>query len=738
MAVSSLRARALLVLAFAFLVMLGVIVYHENAQRQARLEDVKNSVRYAAESIVAEQRRIIDYTDQVLLNLRPAMQQFRASQNCSGQLGKKLKEYPEFRNIGIVALNGDIVCTAMPLPRRINIADRDYFQQALKTPDMVVSGALVSRSTGLPTFTFTRSLRDEAGHVQAFYYVALDISWLQRAIAKAKPPEGSRVGLVDNTGLVLARYPDPERAVGKSIAGSSAFRAMLSAAGSGVAEETTPFDGVRRIFAVSTFVNTAAGPVFFYVGVPEGSVTANIERDFIRDLGVLLVLLAVTFGVIWFGSERWLLRPIAALAEAARRLGAGDLTARAGIKPADDELGRLARSFDQMAEQRKRVEETLRQARTSAESAKAEAERANQAKDHFLAVLSHELRTPLTPVLAAVELLQRQPSLDPNTSEPLEIIRRNVQLQARLIDDLLDLTRIAQGKLELKRKRIDMATVIERAVEIVKPDIEARRLHFGVDVKDAPFWVDGDASRLQQVVWNLLTNAVKFTPEGGCVGLRCECRDDRAVIEVSDSGIGIEPEATARIFDAFEQGGRVITRQFGGLGLGLAIARQLIELHGGEISVASEGREKGATFRVALPLSSVAVAPQERKRPLDVNGMSRRILLVEDNGDTLAMMKLLLESFDFEVGTAGDVAQALKAVESERFDLLISDLGLPDRTGIELMRELRRRGSTLKGIALSGYGHEQDVRRSKEAGFSAHLTKPADADVLLEAVARLL
>ena len=341
MAFSSLRARALLVLAFAFLVMFGVIFYHENAQREVRLDEAKNSMRYTAETIMAEQRRIIDYTDQVLINLGPAMQQFRSSENCPGLLARKLSDYPEFRNMGIVALNGDIVCTATPFRYPINIADRDYFQQALKTPDMVVSGALISRSTGLPTFSFIRAMRDEAGRVEAFYYVALDISWLQRAMGKAKHPEGSRLGLVDSEGQVLVRYPDPERAVGKSIAGSPAFKAMLTVDGSGVGEEITPFDGVRRIFAVSTFVNTSAGPVFFYVGVPRDSIIAKIEKDFAADLGVLLALLVVTFGVIWIGGERWLLRPIAALSDAARRLGEGDLSARAGLKPADHELGRL-------------------------------------------------------------------------------------------------------------------------------------------------------------------------------------------------------------------------------------------------------------------------------------------------------------------------------------------------------------------------------------------------------------
>ena len=404
--------------------------------------------------------------------------------------------------------------------------------------------------------------------------------------------------------------------------------------------------------------------------------------------------------------------------------------------PMLDERGEIVEWFGAASDigDRKLVEHALHAARTSAECAKADAETANKAKDQFLAVLSHELRTPLTPVLAAAEVLHCRLGESADAREPLDIIRRNVQLQARLIDDLLDLTRISHGKLELKLKPINICTVIERAVEVAKPDIDARRLHFGVILKDAPHRVDADASRLQQVVWNLLSNAVKFTPEGGCVGLRCERLEGHVIIEVSDSGIGIEPDARDRIFAAFEQGERSITRQFGGLGLGLAIAKRLVEMHDGTISVTSEGRNRGATFRIQLPVSVEPLEAPVVKDMARFERRARRILLVEDNGDTAATMKMLLEAFGYEVETAGDVRQALQAIESVKFDLLISDLGLPDRSGIELMQELRERRHNLTGIALSGYGQEEDMRRTKAAGFAVHLVKPVDADLLIETI----
>ena len=245
------------------------------------------------------------------------------------------------------------------------------------------------------------------------------------------------------------------------------------------------------------------------------------------------------------------------------------------------------------------------------ERAKSAAEQANRAKDHFLAVLSHELRNPLTPVMMAVSVLQRKPEFDPKVREMLEMVRRNVELEARLIDDLLDVSRIARGKIELHRSAVALSTIIERAVEVCKPDIEARKLHFGVDMGRAtPYWVEADVSRLQQVFWNLLKNAVKFTPHGGCVGIRCRPNENHVLVEVNDSGMGIDPEALSRIFNAFEQAERSVTQQFGGLGLGLAISRALVEMHGGQIEAYSEGRDKGATFRVRLPLTAPAHQPE--------------------------------------------------------------------------------------------------------------------------------
>lgn len=407
---------------------------------------------------------------------------------------------------------------------------------------------------------------------------------------------------------------------------------------------------------------------------------------------------------------------------------------------------------------RKLAELALEAAKISAECAKSEAERANQAKDRFLAMLSHELRTPLTPVLAAVSMHQKQHHLDHDIRNMLEMIHRNVELEARLIDDLLDITRIARGKIELHKRPIKLCSVIDRAVEVCRTDLDAKRLRLTLEIdRDSTCAVMGDVGRLQQVFWNLLKNAIKFTPEDGWITVRCQ-RDDNggSLVEVSDNGIGIEPHSAGRIFDAFMQV-EGATRQYGGLGLGLAICKALVELHGGSIDCQSDGKGQGSTFRVRLPLHAVGLnlpgwpeqdsqahasgdAPAEVLEPHDDEHKTRqtlRILIVEDHEDSAEMLQLMLRSESHNVEVAHNMTAALEKIYQDSFDILVCDLGLPDGSGLDLMRTLRVQGRAVPGIALSGYGQESDVRQSQEAGFAAHLIKPVEMERLLATLHRI-
>jgi PAS domain S-box-containing protein len=389
-------------------------------------------------------------------------------------------------------------------------------------------------------------------------------------------------------------------------------------------------------------------------------------------------------------------------------------------------------------------------AREALERAHREAQAANEAKDRFLATLSHELRTPLTPVLATLSCLESYGEMAGYAAE-LAMIRRNVELEARLIDDLLDLTRIARGKLELHRRETDAREVLSHALATIERELAAKGLSLEVRLAAEDHRVWADAPRLTQVFWNLLSNAVKFTPPEGAVRVqsRVEPRAFGArdlIVEVRDTGIGIDPEVLPRIFEAFEQTDRRITRKFGGLGLGLAVSRAIVDLHGGRLSAASEGRGRGTTFSVRLPLGEIQEELDEtgvwlgRAHPVPERSAAvdrpLRILLVEDHEDTAQAMADLLRLMGHEVAVAGSVTAGLALAETSGaagIDLVVSDLGLPDGTGHDLMRELVRLYGW-KGIALSGYGMEEDVRRSHEAGFSRHLTKPVDLEALRAAV----
>ena len=370
---------------------------------------------------------------------------------------------------------------------------------------------------------------------------------------------------------------------------------------------------------------------------------------------------------------------------------------------------------------------------------------ANAAKDQFLAQLSHELRSPLTPVIAMVgELEAELPDSEP-VKGALEVVRRNVELEARLIDDLLDITRISKGKLQLSFEPISIHQILQRAYEICRNEIEAKNLEVNFALRAAHPYVEGDPARLQQVFWNLIKNSVKFTPEKGRISIETlNPAPNNIEVRVIDTGIGIEPQAIDKIFDAFEQGQSDITRRFGGLGLGLTISKTLIDAHGGHIRVQSSGKNQGATFTIEL---NTVERPIERdghgedlsadRKPDVAVTSDRRLLLVDDHYDTCLSMKRMLERRGYQITVAHSAEQAVEKVRTQEFDLLISDIGLPDRSGYELMRELRL-NKRLPGIALSGFGSEQDVNQAREAGFAEHLTKPINFERLEKTIQSLL
>lgn len=393
-----------------------------------------------------------------------------------------------------------------------------------------------------------------------------------------------------------------------------------------------------------------------------------------------------------------------------------------------------------------------RAAEAALREAKEAAEAANIAKDNFVATLSHELRTPLTPVLATLGAWEQSPEFPPSLRDEMQMVRRNIDLEARLIDDLLDLTGIVRGKFTLNVETLDVHELMRTVVSMYRGELEAGRFKVTQRLEATNCIVRADPGRLQQVFWNVLKNAVKFTPGGGQIEL--STRNDaqgHVQIQVRDSGLGISAEALTRLFRPFEQGSDEIVKRYGGLGLGLTIARSLLIAHGGEITAQSDGLGRGATFILTLPCianqSAEAAAPAQQSAPLAKSngdaaalpGRTFRLLLVEDHADTARVLARLLSSNGHTVEVASSIREALEAFNGDgKFDFMISDLGLPDGSGVDLIRQIRQQLRLgIPAIALSGYGMEEDIARCKEAGFDDHVTKPVNLQKLEATIRRV-
>jgi CheY-like chemotaxis protein/anti-sigma regulatory factor (Ser/Thr protein kinase) len=373
-------------------------------------------------------------------------------------------------------------------------------------------------------------------------------------------------------------------------------------------------------------------------------------------------------------------------------------------------------------------------------------------KDDFLATISHELRTPLTSILGWSRLLSSGTLSESQITHALHVIDQSASAQAHLVDDILDTSRIITGRLQLEAQPVDIKRVFQAAVEVVRPSADTKKISLSATIDTPIGMVLGDANRLQQVIWNLLSNAVKFTNEGGRVDARMTRLDDQVEIDVTDTGIGIDPQFLPYIFDRFRQADSTSTRRYGGLGLGLAIVRHVVEVHGGSVSASSPGRGQGSTFKVRFPVSAPAAAqveppPEQPKHVEEVPEEGRqklhgiRVLLVEDDADTLDMLRFILEQYGAEVCTAASTREGLKILDHWQPDALVSDLAMPGQDGYELIRQLRsrgaKRGGNIPAVALSAYTRSEDRQRALSAGFQTHVSKPVDPEELVNVVANL-
>ncbi|HVL68636.1 MAG TPA: ATP-binding protein [Vicinamibacterales bacterium] len=486
-----------------------------------------------------------------------------------------------------------------------------------------------------------------------------------------------------------------------------------------------------------------------------------VQRRLQQQLVIVLIVMLVTLGVAILLSA-WLQvlvsAPIAELSRAASAVSSrGDYSVRA-VRRTDDELGLLVDAFNDMLQRIQTREAELSHAneelrREIAERRRAEQERAellvrereaNRLKDEFLATLSHELRTPLNAILGWTKLLRGNAVAPDGVDRALEKVERNAQVQARLVEDLLEVSRITTGKLRLDIRELDLIALANTAIDSIRPAAEAR----GVVIErafDAPSLLTaGDPDRLQQVIWNLVSNAVKFTPAGGLVRVAIQRHDTVDELVVSDTGIGIDPAFLPSVFETFRQADASSTRAHGGLGLGLAIVRHLVEAHGGTVSAASGGTGRGATFTVRLPVR-VSHERQLRQTSDDIPAASPvlsgvRLLVVDDDADTRELLQSALEQVGARVYAAGSAQDALAQFRRERPEAVVSDIGMPGQDGYQLLTELQRSpgGGPRVAIALSAYAAPRDRERSLQAGFQRHMVKPVDPAAVVETLRELL
>jgi signal transduction histidine kinase/CheY-like chemotaxis protein len=399
---------------------------------------------------------------------------------------------------------------------------------------------------------------------------------------------------------------------------------------------------------------------------------------------------------------------------------------------------------------RVRVEEERRQLLESERAARAEAERANRLKDEFMATLSHELRTPLHAILGWTQILKGKRGDAQLLEQGLEVIERNARVQAQMISDILDMSRILSGKMRLDVQPVDLTSVIDNATEAVRHTADAKgvRIVKSIDRRDGV--IDGDPDRLQQVVWNLLSNAIKFTPAGGTVRVELKSKSSAVEIRVSDTGQGFDPSFAPFLFDRFRQGDASTTRKAGGLGLGLAIVKQFVEIHGGTVKAESAGEGQGATFTIELPHG----AGDEFGDEVGIKGFAAmpdgacatlrgvRILVVDDQEDARDLLDRVFLECGAQVETAASAAEALEAIHRFRPDVLVSDLGMPREDGFELMRKLRAlppdQGGNLRAAAVSALARPEDQQRALQAGYQVHIAKPVEPSELISAVAKLV
>ena len=621
------------------------------------------------------------------------------------------------------------------------IADTESFDRLVRTRRSVVGNLVQDPDMGWLYRVRAPVLRD--GAVRYVVTGLMRPDAIRNALTRQAVPADWVISIVDANGRRVARSRAHEETVGGRL--SETAQDVVNRGGAEGFGVSYALEG-ERIFTPYSRL-TSSGWIAV-LGIPTSLVDAAAYRSLaVYAGGVLLSIGLGTVGAMWVA--RSINRPVAALRAAAEAVGRGSppeapKTAIQEIRDVGAALKSAAEALDRSQAEREDLLRKERQAREAAETA-------DRAKEEFLAVLSHELRTPLNAVYGWARILQTTPAQDGELADRAkDAIVRNAHVQVQLIDDLLDLSRITSGKMRFEFKAVDMRAVLQGALDAVRPAADAKGVRIQTTIDPDASTVTGDDGRLQQIVWNLLINAVKFTPRGGHVQLALHRVTAHAQIVVSDTGQGISPEVLPHVFERFRQADSSSTRAHGGLGLGLALVKHLVELHGGTVAADSAGRGQGATFVVTLPASNATVpaeavpatplaAPSIEIRSPIVRLDGLNVLVIDDDRDSLALGEAILTAAGANVRTSISATEGLSMFQRWHPDVLVSDIEMPGEDGYSLIRKVRAQssldGGSTPAIALTAYGRPQDRARCLAAGFDLHVSKPVDPGELTTVIA---
>src|SRR5215467_337760 len=604
---ASLRARLLLLVLLAVIPALVLALYTNLEERQLRKALVQEDAMRLSRLVSADYERLIEDARQLVVSLArlPAVRG-RNRAACNAVFTDLLTQHSSYVNLGVVDADGNVLCSALPIADPVYLGDRVYFRRALETRDFAVGEYQVGRITRRATVNFGYPVLDDAGDVRAVVFAALDLAWLSALARQAGLLPGSMLTVIDRHGTILARYPDEGKWVGKLMPEPSVLNAILTQQGNGMIDAPGT-DGIPRLFSFAPFGSAAqSANAYVSVGIPAAVAFAGVNRILARNLAILALVAGLALAAAWVGGNLFIVRQIQALVGATKRIAAGELSVRTGLTQGQGELSQLAGAFDQMAESLERaheqrlLEEELRRKNYQLEQQNLAILEANRLKTEFVSMVSHELRTPLTSIQGYAELLLEDERMDDEVRESLTIVKKNADRLLVMINDLLDLSRIEAGRVDLHCTSLDLTCLISEVARSLRPLIEAKRQRLRLDLGDALPAVWADADRVTQILTNLISNAHKYTPVEGSITVAARRDDGFVRVDVSDSGIGLSPEDQAQLFTKFFRADDRSGQAGRGTGLGLVITRLLVELHGGRITLSS-APGKGSTFSFTLP-----------------------------------------------------------------------------------------------------------------------------------------